>query len=304
MGSGAQFGLCSIFQGVLSGLLLQREYQVKSRNCVKGLFVLVAGAVGMTSACSDDDEAQIVTLTSTGTGTDTTSTGLISTTGPSGMGASRPSTTGSGMGASRPSTTGSGGATGGSGGSGSSTGGKGGAATGGAGGAPAAAKVIFLTSSPTKINKIGGISGADAACEAGKAGKPAGTYKALITDGSARIACTTPNCSGGVGEHKDWVLAANTKYQRPDSTVIGTTNARGIFTFPLTNSISTNGGFAYWTGLKSDWTSDEHCLGWTTLSQVEGATQGLDNETNSSAIQGSSVSCASIAGAFFACVQQ
>ncbi len=99
-------------------------------------------------------------------------------------------------------------------------------------------KKIFLSASGHNGN-FGGATGADTFCM-GDANYPGtGTYKALLTDGSTRIACTTANCGGGPSEHVGWILAANKRYTRVDGTEIGTTTANGIFTFPLTNSIST-----------------------------------------------------------------
>ncbi|HLD45750.1 MAG TPA: DUF1554 domain-containing protein, partial [bacterium] len=70
---------------------------------------------------------------------------------------------------------------------------------------PEAVKKIFVTDA-TYNGNLGGVAGADALCEA-DANKPAtGTYKALIVDGVARVACTTANCGGGAGENIDWVL--------------------------------------------------------------------------------------------------
>lgn len=114
-----------------------------------------------------------------------------------------------------------------------------------------------------------GIAGLDANC-ASDANKPSGggTYKALVSDGTNRRACTTANCGGGAGEHISWVLKANKEYRRSNgTTVIGTTTANGIFTFPLTNSFQATitGTNAIVTGLNTDWTSNANdCTDWTT----------------------------------------
>jgi Protein of unknown function (DUF1554) len=180
----------------------------------------------------------------------------------------------------------------------------GGAGETGAGGEPngPAGKIIFLSSTPKKAN-FGGVAGADAHCNASP--PKAGTYKALLVDGSTRVACTSASCAtDGVAEGVDWVLAANTTYVRADgTTVIGTTSAAAIFEFPLTASIGT-GAFSYWTGLSSDWTtSEDTCNGWTETSDVF-ASEGLADATDDRAIAGVSESCATLAGAFFACVEQ
>ncbi len=122
---------------------------------------------------------------------------------------------------------------------------------------------IFI--SDTTDGNIGGVAGADNLCNSSAASRGlSGTYKAIIT-ASTRIACTTANCSGGVGEHVDWVLQPNTAYYREDgSTLIGTTTANGVFSYPITNSVSTVGA-SYWTGMRQDWTNvaNDDCNDWT-----------------------------------------
>ncbi len=125
---------------------------------------------------------------------------------------------------------------------------------------------------------MGGMAGADALCEA-DAGKPnMSTYKALLVDGVSRIACTTANCSGGA-EGTDWVLLPSTLYQRADGTAIDTTNASGIFTFPLSNPLTTQTTtLNLWTGMNNDWTVfSSNCLGWTTSAAGEFGRVGQSN---------------------------
>jgi hypothetical protein len=172
----------------------------------------------------------------------------------------------------------------------------------GAGGESAgpAGKVIYLSATPKKAN-FGGIGAADSACNLSPPN--GGTYKALIVDGTTRAACTTAGCSGGANEHIDWVLAPDTTYVRPDGTVVGTTNGAGIFVFPLDASIA-GVGYSYWTGLSGDWTSSsDDCGDWA---QTTGyfANEGLGDATDDQAIVGVSESCATLAGAYFACVEQ
>jgi hypothetical protein len=126
-------------------------------------------------------------------------------------------------------------------------------------------KKMFVTTNTTDGN-MGGVAGADALC-ASDPGKPTGggTYKALIVDGAARVACTTANCSGGPGEHTDWVLQPNETYARSDgTTIIGATNANGLFVFPLTNSVVTVMRNML-TGTASNWTTHagSNCTAWT-----------------------------------------
>lgn len=126
-----------------------------------------------------------------------------------------------------------------------------------------------------------GIQAADYLCTT-DSNKPAtGTYKALIVDhtDNQRIACTTPQCSGGASEHVNWVLAANTTYYRADgTTVIGTTTANGIFDFTtdLQNSMGTT-TTTVWTGLTNSWSTRNYdCGGWD-ASEVEGDAGGTDS---------------------------
>jgi hypothetical protein len=145
-----------------------------------------------------------------------------------------------------------------------------------------------VTSVPQKAN-FGGIIGADAQCNTSP--PTASPYKALLVDGTTRVACTSAQCTtGGATEGVDWVLAPNTKYVRKDgTTVIGTTSAAAIFAFPLAASIGTNGD-SYWTGLNPDWTTNsDSCSGWTQTSGFF-ASEGLANTLDSQAILGVSES--------------
>ena len=132
----------------------------------------------------------------------------------------------------------------------------------------------------------------DALCMA-DANKPAGggTYKAMFTTttaGQRRIACTTEDCSAGIGENENWVMKPNTDYYRCDgTTLIGTTNAGGVFPLAfgqsLDNSIS-GVDEGYFTGLDGyggpgAWTASfANCSNWTSgLGGI--ATEGLGTGT-------------------------
>ncbi len=124
-------------------------------------------------------------------------------------------------------------------------------------------KKLFLTTSLYDGN-LGGITGADAKCNS-DAGKPTGTgtYKAFITDGTVRRACSTTNCTGGVSENLDWVLKPATAYYKADgTTLVFTTNASGTFSTP--SDIKATVGEVtseFWSGIYSNTASG----GWTTL---------------------------------------
>lgn len=98
---------------------------------------------------------------------------------------------------------------------------------------------IFITAGNATVTS--GIAGLDANC-ANDANKPSGggTYKALAVDGINRIACTSLSCiTGGTSEHSNWVLKASKQYRRVDeTTIIGTTTSKGVFSFPLDNSFN------------------------------------------------------------------
>ncbi|TGK82048.1 DUF1554 domain-containing protein [Leptospira noumeaensis] len=126
---------------------------------------------------------------------------------------------------------------------------------------------IFIAT-PTAPNNAG-ISGFDTHCN-NSPNKPSGSYvyKALISDGIKRRACSTANCSGGTSEHIDWVLKPNQQYKRKDgTTTIGTTNANGIFVTSLTNVIDPDVIDGYtdnvFTGVNANWTPGDDCSDWT-----------------------------------------
>ncbi len=159
---------------------------------------------------------------------------------------------------------------------------------------------IFKTSTQyngdlkTNGNAATGVAGADSLCMSDSNNPGNGTYKAMIVDGTNRIACTTENCSGGTSEHTGWVLAASTTYMRTnDTTTIGTTTSAGIFSFNLTNAVSstTNG---VWTGLNANWTISSATCGatpWTSSSSSDVGKIGAADQTSSTAISSSSDQC-------------
>lgn len=106
-------------------------------------------------------------------------------------------------------------------------------------------------SATTVQGNFGGAMAADALCPTG--------YKALLNHTDVRRACTTGDCSSGLQENLHWVMRPFITYLRSDGqTPIATANDRGIFSFPLWNSI-TAGSEHYWTGMADDWTSAAQC---------------------------------------------
>ena len=128
---------------------------------------------------------------------------------------------------------------------------------------------------------MGGVSGADAICNS-DSNKPVTTtlYKAILSDGVSRIACTSSNCvASGVAENVDWVLEPNTTYARPDQTVIGTTTAAGIFT--SANAITTS-THEFWTGLSYYWVPPSSlytCNEWTSSTPGVTGQMGRSEQT-------------------------
>lgn len=150
---------------------------------------------------------------------------------------------------------------------------------------------VFITD--LHDGNFGGIQGADTNCQhqAGYYNVP-GTYRALITDGTNRHACTTPNCgTGGIAENKDWIMYPGTQYvwayAPANESLIWTTNESGIYVF---GSLQNNYPFGlkfYWTGFSGgDWASPtidnlHNCNGWTSNSgNIHGAL-GAVNATDS-----------------------
>ena len=137
-----------------------------------------------------------------------------------------------------------------------------------------------------------GIEGADFICqtEAESSGWhpniPSGYshhYKAMITDGINRIACTSPNCEiDEEAENVDWVLFPNKSYISESSHPIGITTNSAIFTFPTLVPFSDGTTYGHypkliqyesyflykhnsWTGMNKDYTTntDKTCKQWT-----------------------------------------
>ncbi len=146
------------------------------------------------------------------------------------------------------------------------------------------------------------VAGADTICNSNPMYPGTGAFKALISS-SVRIACTSPDCGvGGSTEHTNWVLYANRTYVRAVGGVtIGTTNAFGIFTFPLTNSFDT-GSVGWATGMSNNWTFAGACSDNLWGSGPAGVEPyGLPSTTNTS-IGAGTQTCAS--GVRLVCVEQ
>ncbi|GIX41510.1 MAG: hypothetical protein KatS3mg129_1243 [Leptospiraceae bacterium] len=138
---------------------------------------------------------------------------------------------------------------------------------------------IFVSTNRYDGN-LGGITGADNICNNDPNKPNTSLYKALLVDGTNRVACISPNCStNGISEHIDWVLKPNTTYIRANgSTFIFTTNSDGIFIFGTANNSISDGPpstiYFIWTGLNQDWTiytfssTERDCNDWNSNSSA------------------------------------
>lgn len=141
--------------------------------------------------------------------------------------------------------------------------------------------------------ELGGISGADAGCNVSRYQSIyGGQYKAFLTDGESRIACTSPNCEkGGISEHVDWVLQPSTIYvfhMTKFTSVSRITNKNGLFLnqsgqvannlgtsdFPSPNKDSWN--IKFWTGFGGDYLSNgQDCKKWFSAESLAQGDDGL-----------------------------
>ena len=171
---------------------------------------------------------------------------------------------------------------------------------------PTTPKVTFVTT--VTNGNLGGIAGADAFCmaDANKPALPAGaSYKALLVDGVNRRACTTADCGGGFTEHIDWVFRPSSQYLRADGvTPVHTTNADGIFVFPMANTFGTGSSLIF-TGLDANWTTNAAtCLGWASSNGGDLGGAGIENQPFSVAIDlGAPQACNSVT-LVLVCIEQ
>jgi len=159
-----------------------------------------------------------------------------------------------------------------------------------------------------------GVQAADFLCNADSNKPDASAYKALLvgvdsSDSPLRRASTSSNVGDG---QVDWVLTANTKYLRVDGTEIASTGSSALFTFPLQNSFAVISG-RYWTGLKSDWTTNTLSFcdylnsgSWTdATSGVTTGAYGFLNDTSNQAIGAATTLACNITNLLYLlCVEQ
>lgn len=174
---------------------------------------------------------------------------------------------------------------------------------------------VFVTASTYNGNLQGaaanGPLGADAKCNA-DTNKPAtGSFKAMLTDGTNRNACSTDNCGGAganSGENIDWVFQAGRIYIRASdsASLFSPTAAAGIVVAPgtiLNHSFDSGTTKYFWTGfaVTNYWQeataqTTNSCDDWTngsaTATASQGGRVGISNATDYTAFRsGSGQSC-------------
>ncbi len=120
------------------------------------------------------------------------------------------------------------------------------------------------------ITGTGGVSAADSLCNS-DANRGTGIYKALLVDGSSRIATVTANTGDG---QVNWVLYPNKTYARTDGVVVfitGSNSLPGSFTGDAIAPTTTH----YWTGFSSNYQTGTHCSAWTTGAAGSNANYGM-----------------------------
>ena len=131
-------------------------------------------------------------------------------------------------------------------------------------------KRIFVSAATTTGN-LGGVEGGDGLCEANVNKPSTGQYRALLSDASA--------------------LTANTDYVRPNGTAIGSTDASGVRTFPLINSIGSRNTHVN-TGLTDTFATHANtCADWTSASHAMDGHRGKAGMTDAKAVSNNDHKC-------------
>lgn len=177
-----------------------------------------------------------------------------------------------------------------------------------------AGKIAYMSTS-SEVANFGAISNADSFCSTHRhaVADTTATVKAMIADGTTRIACTSANCAvSGASENVNWPLNANYTYYVPAGGVWGTTNSAGIFTSNFSNAFTSYQYTFLILGLNSDWTSTisaATCQSYTSSSSSDGIQLGDASRTVLSdflLISNTSCDYASngTVGAYLICIEQ
>lgn len=161
----------------------------------------------------------------------------------------------------------------------------------------------FFVTQNQHSGALGGAAGADQLClndPSNPSGPGRGRWKAMLSAGAERQACTTNGCgTGGIGENINWVLRPLASYRRPDGTFIGSTSERAIFQTMLSATVSTVAADV-WTGFNQDWVfQGNNCSNWTSASGARGQANSMPPATIDT---GAVLSCNS--GASLYCIEQ
>lgn len=140
---------------------------------------------------------------------------------------------------------------------------------------------------------MGGLAGVDAICNSDSARPRVGTYKAFIASYD-RVSSTILRDAS-----TNWILFPSQKYYRYDGQYLGTTNASGVFLFPLNTTINPS-FLEYWTGMNASYLSNSGSMAsctpaglgqsWTANSSTNGAT-GRSDRQDSTTITGGGPLC-------------
>lgn len=122
-------------------------------------------------------------------------------------------------------------------------------------------KKMFFSTNSYQGGAFGGVPGADVICATNPKCPLGSLCKAVIINGTSRIASVTANLGDG---QVDWVLNPNTHYYRTDgATLISNTNSTALLQIPFSNVIDSN-VTGSWIGSASGWVyGPNHCQNWS-----------------------------------------
>lgn len=157
----------------------------------------------------------------------------------------------------------------------------------------------------TTMTYTGGLvgkDGADMAC-----GKEFPGFKAMISDGSLRVATKTANL--GDGGQPDWVLAPYRAYVNLNGDLVYITGSERLLgvrkgiTKALNNAIAPLNAGAAWTGMSKGWVSNlATCMKWTSSLDGSGAVGGPGQTLDHNFIGGATKACSNKLALY--CVEQ
>ncbi len=141
---------------------------------------------------------------------------------------------------------------------------------------------IFVTNTTSKGN-LGGIAGADSKCMADGARPNNSVYKALLSDGSSRMACSESDCTADNTGQSDWVIKPMTQYINANGQNVFYSNGYATYDFAVSFTNPVVATLYYvWTGLNASWgSSGSNCTAWTDDSTGNFGEYGTSNDVNS-----------------------